>query len=197
MTTAEILTLILSGTALVLSVFTIYYAGGQTKAAQEAASAAKEQVAAARRQVRAADAQVTEMQTQTRLTLDALEPQLELVCSKTSFVRDPNDGCLARRTLNREEWRVYNHGDAAALRVNAVFNFDRDRVLHGEHLLGAVSPGQYLILRSSTPIRLPDFKEAVTDLGGGAPAIDVKYDTIRNETRHETLAATFRDERTD
>jgi len=196
-TTAEILTLIFSGAALILSVLTIYYAGGQTKAAQEAASAANEQVAAARRQVRAADAQVTEMQTQTRLTLDALEPQLELLCVKTPFVRDPNDGRLARRTLYREEWRLYNHGDAAALRVSAVFNFDRDRVLHGEHSLGAIPARQHLPLRSSTPIRLPDFKEAVTDLNGDAPAVEVEYDTIRNESRHETLIATPRDERTE
>jgi hypothetical protein len=194
LTTADIVTAILAVAALSISVITIFYAGLQTKAAREAAVAAEKQAVAAEKQVSAAEKQVSEMQRQTELTLAALEPQLELQAVKAQYVVEES-AYSARHTLWREEWRLYNYGDAPAVRVHAVFNFDNDGILYGQQALGTIAAGEYRRLRSSTPIRMPDYKEAKAELDDVDPSMFLTYENNRNEPRSKTLLPVLRDER--
>lgn len=159
----------------------------QTKTAEDAARSAEEQA-------RSAEAQLREMTRQTDATLASLEPQLEFVVVKTPRDLNENDPRLSMRKLHAWEWRVINHGGAAALDVKVVPNFDPDSTEHGEMILGGLAAGESRTLWSRFQHRMPTYPEAVEKLGGGVPMVAVTFDTIQGDHAVAALGVVVRNE---
>lgn len=177
MTTAEVVTAIFAAAALILSVITIFYAGGQTKAARDAADAAKDQVDAAREQVSAADEQVDEMRRQTHLTLASIAPQLALEYTRVAVILRGVDGHESRPYIETHEWRLYNYGSAPALEVLPVLNWETDGVQYGQLTPLNIPGGEYRVLTSPKQ-ELRDIADARELFGRDGLGANVSYKTI-------------------
>jgi hypothetical protein len=157
----------------------------QAKAARELADEAKKQTAVAQRSAataeehsRTAQDQLEQMRHQTSATLASISPHFEFVYVALSIPMKFNDGRLAQTRRKGHEWRLYNHGGAAAIDVELILAWDPQGVQYGQLELHTIPKDEQRPVKS-TRTKLGDIAHARELLESETPfGAIVKYRTI-------------------